>query len=249
MDLSSKRLKLKKRVTEAATFKFESGWIFPNPLVPNFCYWCGLVSHDDHDCEKWLGSKGTLQKEDQQYKEWLRAENDFSTRRTSISVPRSRQNFPGPNQRKDNYPKPRPEGDTREGRKNVTRPSKMTQAVAVPKKLGPDWNLSHKESLNENVMIPDFEETLQKIDEELCVNPIVEDAVSKPIIGHESFEFQLVWKSTPLTDGAQLERTEDKAHSFKPTTLAETMGSPKAEKKSKVSRPKPKEQGMWIRYT
>lgn len=31
----------------------------------NFCYWCGLISHDDHDCEKWLGSKGTLRKEDQ----------------------------------------------------------------------------------------------------------------------------------------------------------------------------------------
>ena len=33
MDLSFKQLKLRKRVTEAATYEFEFGWIFPNLLA------------------------------------------------------------------------------------------------------------------------------------------------------------------------------------------------------------------------
>ena len=37
--------------------------------LPNFCYWCGRVSHSDRNCEKWLYSKGRLRKEDQEYGE------------------------------------------------------------------------------------------------------------------------------------------------------------------------------------
>ena len=35
--------------------------------LPNFCYWCGKVSHGERDCEVWLRSMGRLKKEDQQY--------------------------------------------------------------------------------------------------------------------------------------------------------------------------------------
>ena len=28
--------------------------------LPNFCYWCGMVCHDDKDCDLWLSSKGSL---------------------------------------------------------------------------------------------------------------------------------------------------------------------------------------------
>ena len=38
----------------------------------NFCYWCGLVSHDDRDCEQWLRSKGSLKKSDQHFGDWMR---------------------------------------------------------------------------------------------------------------------------------------------------------------------------------
>ena len=48
--------------------------------LPNFNYWCGLVSHDDCDCNQWLGSKGSLRKEDQQYEDWLCAETEFLVR-------------------------------------------------------------------------------------------------------------------------------------------------------------------------
>ena len=44
--------------------------------LPKFCYWCGLVSHDDRDCECWLRSKGSLKKSDQNFGDWMRAKID-----------------------------------------------------------------------------------------------------------------------------------------------------------------------------
>ena len=52
----------------------KEGWVaFKHEKLPNFCYWCGLVSHDDKDCEHWLSSKGTLVIESQEFGTWLRA--------------------------------------------------------------------------------------------------------------------------------------------------------------------------------
>ena len=50
--------------------------------------------------------------------------------------------------------------------------------------------------------MPNFEENLQKIDEELGVTIVIEDAISKFVKGLDSFEFQLVRESTPLTNVA-----------------------------------------------
>ena len=55
--------------------------------LPNFCYWCGNVAHDDRDCKQWLQSRGTLSKSEQHYGDWMRAEVDLSTRKASILVP------------------------------------------------------------------------------------------------------------------------------------------------------------------
>ncbi|KAK7817810.1 hypothetical protein CFP56_042398 [Quercus suber] len=38
--------------------------------MSNFCYWCGVINHDEKDCRMWVSSQGTL-KEDQQYGAWL----------------------------------------------------------------------------------------------------------------------------------------------------------------------------------
>jgi hypothetical protein len=36
-------------------------WIsFRYERLPNLCYWCGMLTHGDWDCEKWLRSKGSL---------------------------------------------------------------------------------------------------------------------------------------------------------------------------------------------
>ncbi len=34
--------------------------------LPNFCYWCGRLTHGDIECERWLRSRGSLHREEQQ---------------------------------------------------------------------------------------------------------------------------------------------------------------------------------------
>ena len=39
----------------------EEVWVsFKYEKMPNFCYWCGMVSHDAKECSIWLSSKGSL---------------------------------------------------------------------------------------------------------------------------------------------------------------------------------------------
>ena len=38
-----------------------------------FCYWCGIMNHNEKDCKLWVSSLGTLQKKEQQYGAWIRA--------------------------------------------------------------------------------------------------------------------------------------------------------------------------------
>ena len=52
----------------------EKTWVvFKYKRLPNFCFWCGRLSHGDRDCSLWLQSKGTLKEEDRQFEPSLRA--------------------------------------------------------------------------------------------------------------------------------------------------------------------------------
>ena len=52
-------------------------WVsFQYERMPIFCYWCGLLNHDEKDCKLWICSKGTLRKDEQQYGAWLRASTE-----------------------------------------------------------------------------------------------------------------------------------------------------------------------------
>lgn len=72
------------RVIGWAALEYES--------LPNFFYWCGLVTHDERDCEHWLCSNRTLKKEDQQFGDWMWLEVEHMVRKTSITVPGMRPN-------------------------------------------------------------------------------------------------------------------------------------------------------------
>ena len=42
------------------------GWVLLKfERLPNFCYWCGRVIHNERECELWLQGKGNFKKEDQ----------------------------------------------------------------------------------------------------------------------------------------------------------------------------------------
>ncbi|KAL0011141.1 hypothetical protein SO802_006249 [Lithocarpus litseifolius] len=63
-------------------------WVsFKYERLPNLCYWCGLLTHGDRDCNKWIDSEGSLQKEDQQFGPWLRAPPFQASRKSVLSVP------------------------------------------------------------------------------------------------------------------------------------------------------------------
>ena len=52
----------------------EEVWVsFKYEKLPNFCYWCGLISHDGKDCEVWLAKENLEKTEPHEYGLWLRA--------------------------------------------------------------------------------------------------------------------------------------------------------------------------------
>ena len=61
-----------------ANFKYER--------LPNLCYWCGRLTHDDKDCEIWIDSEGMLKPEDRQFDSGLGAPAFVMTRKTGLIV-------------------------------------------------------------------------------------------------------------------------------------------------------------------
>ena len=63
-------------------------WIsFKYERLPNLCYWCGQLTHDDRDCELWINSEGTLTPEQCEFGPYLRAPPFVAARRSAIMVP------------------------------------------------------------------------------------------------------------------------------------------------------------------
>ncbi|KAK9992435.1 hypothetical protein SO802_027420 [Lithocarpus litseifolius] len=64
-------------------------WIsFKYERLPNLCYWCGRLTHDDIDCELWIDSEGTLTLEQREFGPNLRAPPFVAARKSVIKVPR-----------------------------------------------------------------------------------------------------------------------------------------------------------------
>ena len=67
----------------------KEGWVsFKYERLPNICYWCGRLTHNDRECQLWVKSRGTLKVENQQFGVWLRAATPNMSRRTVIPVAR-----------------------------------------------------------------------------------------------------------------------------------------------------------------
>ena len=63
-------------------------WVsFKYERLPNLCYWCGRITHNDRDCELWLDSEGTLEDSDKRYGPWIRAPPFVSSRKAVFTVP------------------------------------------------------------------------------------------------------------------------------------------------------------------
>ena len=62
--------------------------------LPNFCYWCSRATHGERDCEVWLRGRGKLNRDDQRYGEWLRAEPTYQSRKTVAVISGKMHNQP-----------------------------------------------------------------------------------------------------------------------------------------------------------
>ena len=63
-------------------------WVaFKYERLPNFCYWCGRLTHDDKNCELWIHSKGSLKVENQQFNSSLRVAPYTTAGKDVIFVP------------------------------------------------------------------------------------------------------------------------------------------------------------------
>nr|POF21903.1 putative ribonuclease h protein [Quercus suber] len=66
------------------------GWAsFRYERLPNFCYWCGSLMHEDRECDLWLSNRNKTSLEKGQFGPWMRADSDVTGRRpwSSASVP------------------------------------------------------------------------------------------------------------------------------------------------------------------
>ena len=87
------------------------GWaLLKFERLPNFCYWCGRVDHVEKDCETWLKNREKYGKEDQQFGDWMRAEQYKSSRKSVVVIAGSARGSPkwkkGPSMPKDNTTNP-----------------------------------------------------------------------------------------------------------------------------------------------
>ena len=62
-------------------------WVsFKYERLPNICYWCGRLTHDDRDCDLWIKNEGTLQVDQRAFVLHLRASPFVATRKNVIQV-------------------------------------------------------------------------------------------------------------------------------------------------------------------
>ena len=63
-------------------------WVsFKYERLPNICYWCGYLNHDDRDFEAWIESEGSLKEEDNQFGPWLQAAPVSRAQKTVVTIP------------------------------------------------------------------------------------------------------------------------------------------------------------------
>lgn len=61
-----------------ASFKYER--------LPNLCYWCGRLTHQDQECSFWQNRKGVMPEKYQQFGPWLQANTLNLAKRTVVQV-------------------------------------------------------------------------------------------------------------------------------------------------------------------
>ena len=63
-------------------------WVnFKYERLPNLCFWCGCLMHDDQECHLWVESEGNLLAESKQFSPWLKAAPFMPSQKYVVKVP------------------------------------------------------------------------------------------------------------------------------------------------------------------
>ena len=60
---------------------------FKYERLPNLCYWCGHLTHNGRDYDRWIESEGSLTDADKEYRPWLKASPWYRARNFVVEVP------------------------------------------------------------------------------------------------------------------------------------------------------------------
>ena len=60
---------------------------FKYERLPNLCYWCGHLTHNDRDVDRWIESEGSLTYANKEYGPWLKASPWYRARNSVVEVP------------------------------------------------------------------------------------------------------------------------------------------------------------------
>ena len=142
----------------------EEGWVsFMYERLPNLCYWCGQLTHDDKDCSLWLRSRGSLAPSEQQFGPWMRASQYNPMKKTVVEV----QGYESVNAaRKQSFG-----GITKGMDKEKGSQRMMTRTEEVANVGSGSAVTGEGVTAGENQSLTDFTDTLNAIDEAINGNP------------------------------------------------------------------------------
>ena len=200
-------------------------WVsFKYECLPNVCYWCGCLTHQDKDCEKWIESEGSLSKEDQHFSPWLRATPFTVSKKGSLSVPgfhaHKKAEQKGQNGAGAQYQPQKTPAATKWVASQNTPPKTQIQKVNLAADNSAEVTTPISVSLEPPLLVPPkkstqlftFDQVIDEIDKDI-------QRFDNVVPAHK-FQWTPIWNNLyPISMG----RTSQKAHSMIPQKALKPM--------------------------
>ena len=173
------------------------GWLsFQYERLLNFCYWCGIPTHGERDCEEWLSTLVHLRERPLEYGTWLRANGERLSRKVQVTVERSSRRTNGGRWNSTAHPQPTP-------------PPSQPPSTSPPFANFPATDMEVTENLVPDQLKADFmganprsfDDRLHEIDVAINYAPV---NLSEPLTTKVNHTDPIISAGPPMTHMAQL---------------------------------------------